>query len=128
MTDPNDPRDEALERFARTTFEAGTAHLDADTRARLAAARRRALDAVPAARPSRAPRVWALAATLAIAVIVVVTLERRSDDDTGVWLASAEDADVLLADEPLWLEDDLEFYAWLSRQPEFAARARRSGE
>ena len=93
---------------------------DVDTaqRARLAAARRRALS--PAA---AAPRYWqgaALAATLLLAVGVSFWPQPQTTLDTALLQATLEeplpDAEAHIAE--LMLDDDLDFYLWLDDSPE----------
>ncbi|MFO1406132.1 MAG: hypothetical protein U1F08_01230 [Steroidobacteraceae bacterium] len=104
-----------FERTARATFDAAVESTDADTRARLTAARRAAVAA--ADRPVRASwGRWAPAtalATLAIAAVIAWRVEApatvaRAPD------ASIEPVELLADSEGLELvENDLAFYEWL---------------
>jgi hypothetical protein len=113
MTRPDDGS-ERLSRHARGLFEDSVAGLDAGTRARLAQARHRALDAASSRRA--AWRGFAPAGAVAAAVLGIALwlgdgrapLAPQSRDaalpDALEFVAQAEDAELL--------GDDLEFYAW----------------
>jgi hypothetical protein len=108
-----------VEKRAREVFDASVDALDARTRATLAAARRKAVDA--AARPERqAWRTWAPVAAAASAALVAVLLWRPQGTQPTVaadeiqadaaidpieLLANGEDADLV--------ENDLAFYDWV---------------
>ena len=88
--------------------------VDAQTAARLQAARRRALAAVPAPRSRSAYWLPAgAAATLAVAVLAVVLW--RGDSAAPLPAVAAEDWEILAAGE-LQLIEELEFYDWLAEE------------
>lgn len=118
MTDQDhDPT--AVEKRARELFDASVDSLDARSRARLAAARREAVDA--AARPERhAWRTWAPVAVAASAALVAVLLWRTPSPDSPTAAvaveidASLDPFELLSNGEDLDLvENDLAFYDWL---------------
>jgi hypothetical protein len=96
------------------SLNASTHDLDELTRARLGAARRRA---VAAAGARRRPRrgAWALAgAALSLAVIAVVLVDGQQETWHPEGLTTM--AELAALDEGIELYEDLEFYVWLSEQ------------
>jgi len=127
------PTDRAVETRAREIFKNACAHVDVRTGARLAAARREALDA--ARHPSHR-RVWLPAAgafaACALALGVVwfhagpASGPAANMHTQGSTIAAvATDADLPLdADaEQLDLYQNLDFYQWLAQQPNAAKSA-----
>lgn len=114
---------DAVARAARNLLEERAQNMDADTRRRLAAARRSALQA------RREPRSWlpgpplAWGGGLAMAASLAVVLF------SGVWQQPVEpavaDLELLTADEQLEFYEDLEFAAWLAEEsvPDQSMRA-----
>jgi hypothetical protein len=117
-------RDEnaGLERRAKRAFDASVAELDAGTRARLAAARRAAIER--ASKPGYLPWLFTgrgliplggLAAALVAALIVTQgPAVRERSTETAV----LGDLEILVAEEEFDMLEDLEFYSWLDEQPE----------
>lgn len=118
-------RDDALIARAQAAVEREVEGLDAETRARLSAARRAALAELDAPgrgaasgwRPGWVP----VGAAAAVAVIAVgVAFSARTPAPEAAFKAALEPAtelEVLLADEDLALYDEeLEFYDWLDEQ------------
>ena len=122
---PDDRDDAALERHARSVFQASVDELDAATRSRLNRSRQQAL-AVAAGRSRTGWRwtVWAPVGALAAGVLAAALL-LRSPSETGSPVPVAQaPASVDLQQDPLELltagedldlatEADLEFYAWV---------------
>jgi hypothetical protein len=135
MTDhgrPESGHERELEQRAKALFDDSVRDLDGATRARLAQARRRALEELEP-RGSRFARDWRLAAAGALAslalAIWLVPWQAEPVAVPAMQAAVFDDLELLL-DEDLVLDEDLEmfdeeldFYAWLEGQPEFAAAA-----
>jgi hypothetical protein len=121
-------RTSGFERSAKQAFDASVRGVDAATRARLAAARERALDTAAGARSSRGWG-WSLApaGALAAAALVAVLLlaqHPRTSDLGPQQVPNVNDLELLLGNEDLaMLEDDIDFYSWLEDQPDFAQPA-----
>lgn len=114
------PRQTDLETGAAGAFESGLEGLDVPTRARLAQARARALDAYDA-RSARSRNPLGIAVpvgVLAAAALAawIVSGPTASDRDAPLGVADASDLEMLLGEEDLELYEDLEFYAWLEEQ------------
>lgn len=106
------------------------AALDAEARSvearhgdRLDAARRAALASPSAESHERSKRlsgasITALAASVTVAVLVTLVLQRGPDGPQPVpeTLPQAADLELLASDEYELLSEDLEFYAWLAAQ------------
>jgi hypothetical protein len=109
----------AVEKRARELFDASVDSLDTRTRARLAAARREAVDA--AARPERhAWRTWVPVAAAASAALVAVLLWRApapqvpAAADAVAMDATLDPVELLANGEDVDLvENDLAFYDWV---------------
>jgi hypothetical protein len=112
-----------FERSAKQAFDASVRGLDAATRARLVAARERALENARGARPSLGWS-WSLAPSgaLAAAVVVAVLVLAYHPRSTEVGPQQfPNDLEILLGNEDLaMLDDDIDFYSWLEDQPDFA--------
>jgi hypothetical protein len=119
-----------LEARAKRVFDESVEQLDAHTRSRLTQARFRALREPP--RRPWWPLDWSLSrhsawtpAAAAVASLVVgwALWQGRASPETDLQVASVEptDLEILLAEEDLALLEELDFYDWLERQPEFAA-------
>ena len=115
-----------FERSAKQAFDASVRGVDAATRARLVAARERALEH---ARGGRSALGWswslapsgALAAAAVVAVLLLAYHPRSSE--VGPQQVST-DLELLLGQEDLaMLDDDIDFYSWLEDQPDFAPPA-----
>ncbi|WJW75671.1 DUF3619 family protein [Thiohalobacter sp. IOR34] len=107
--------DEAFARRLRQQLEAGLGQLDVPTRARLAAARRSALEG--RSRRWRAPLGLALAASLLLALSIL--LLRAGGGAAPV----VEDIELLVSGEDIEFYEELDFYDWLAAQPGDAGRA-----
>jgi hypothetical protein len=107
-----------LERKSRAAFDASVESLDAATRARLARARSRALEAL-ARRQLRLPVFW-IPAGAAAAALAAVMLWQRADEETapqaGVAIMTAEDLDMIAAEDFEMLAEEEGFYAWAEEQ------------
>jgi hypothetical protein len=113
-----------FERSAKQAFDASVRGVDAATRARLVAARERALENADRAR-SGLGWSWSLApaGALAAAAVVAVLLLANHPQSTelGMQQLSGGDLEILLGQEDLaMLDDDIDFYSWLEDQPDFA--------
>ncbi len=111
-------RDRALEQRARAALDAAAAEVDPTRAARLATARRRALEA--AARPTpwwrRAgpePVGLGLAAAAGLAVALVLL---RTPGEALPQPEAVEDLEILTVAEPLDLIEELDFYQWLEAE------------
>lgn len=112
MSDPE--RDDAIAARARALLDRASDELDADTRARLRAARLRALERVGARRTRRAALAAAgVGAAAAAAVAALLLRPARETDSAGAFAEAFEDFEILGAADDLELYDDLEFYRWL---------------
>lgn len=108
------PAEQALAARLRADFDRAAADTDAVARARLAAARRRALDA--AAPTKRRAPLWAGAA-LAAGVVAALTIQWWPASDATVAPSTDPDAlEWLVAEENPELIQDLEFYEWLDSE------------
>jgi hypothetical protein len=119
----SDERSEAFEAQTKRAFDESVAALDGSTRAKLAAARREALERASA--PGIAAVVdrwlnpaWLDARTLvpagvAASALVAAWVAWQPAVETGVRTASLDDLEILLGEEDLEMIEDLEFYVWL---------------
>jgi len=113
-----------LERRARELHDEAVEHLDADTLARLAKARRIALDDAASRSKTRISfgKRWAPAAMTAglgsLAIAWLLFDYQRASTDVFVEDELADDIEILLAGENLELLEDLDFYLWLTMQPD----------
>lgn len=114
-----------FERSAKQAFDASVRGVDAATRARLVAARARALESAHGAR-------WRLgwscslapSGALAAAAVVAVLLLAHHPRSAEFAQMSGSDLEILLGNEDLrMLDDDIDFYSWLEDQPDFAPPA-----
>jgi len=120
MTEPRAPDpggDQEFERRSRAVFAASVQRLDAERSGRLAAARRRALEASHE-RPFRVPGLWlpagalASAAALALAVYIANPSLRPA---ALAEVAPVEDMELLATNDGIDLyAEDPEFYEWAS--------------
>jgi hypothetical protein len=125
-------REREFEKRAKQAFDRSVLDVDASTRAKLAQARKRAVE------EARTPRGFgsllpasplvpagALAAGLLAAVLVWQSHPRG---DLGSQPLASADLELLLGDEDLeMLDEDMEFYAWLEEQPDFTPPATDDG-
>ncbi|MGI9262008.1 MAG: hypothetical protein ACR2QR_08230 [Woeseiaceae bacterium] len=120
----NDMDRNELERRARELHEEAVEQLDPDTLARLATARRLALDEAsqPAMTPTLFGKRWAPAALTAglgsLAVAWLLLDHQREPANVIVEGELADDIEILLAGENLELLENLDFYLWLTMQPD----------
>ena len=124
-TEPQPTSD--FERSAKQAFDASVRGVDAATRARLVAARERALENARGARSSLGWS-WSLApsgAFVAAAVVAVLLLAHHPRPvEVGLQQLPGGDLELLLGNEDLaMLDDDIDFYSWLEDQPDFAPPA-----
>lgn len=113
--------DRALEQRAKELLDASAAELDAATRARLAVARERALEAAAQThRPALGSRglVPAGAAAIAIVAAALWWLAREPQPDAVGQVVAFNELELLLEIDLL---EDPEFYDWLAQQPELVA-------
>jgi len=116
QSDPNRPHDEWLDR-AKALLDDSADNLDAATLSRLNRARQAAL-----ATRRKGPSRWAWSAALAGAAAAVfalaIGLHQRAGAPPGTPASlQAGDIDVLTSDDDLDLAENLDFYAWLEKQP-----------
>lgn len=116
-----------FERSAKHAFDASVRGVDAGTRARLVAARERALENANGARVGLRWS-WSLApsgALVAAAVVAVLLLAHHPrSTELGPPQFPSGDLEILLGQEDLaMLDDDIDFYSWLEDQPDFAPPA-----
>jgi len=124
---PTEPKPTSdFERSAKQAFDASVRSVDAATRARLVAARERALESAHGAR-SRLGWSWSLAPAGAVTAAAVVALLLVSHHPRPTELGPQQfssDLEILLGNEDLaMLDDDIDFYSWLEDQPDFAPPA-----
>jgi hypothetical protein len=123
---PTEPKDTSeFERSTKQAFDASVRGVDAATRARLVAARERALASAGGARSEWGWK-WSLApaGVLAAAAMVAVLLLAQHPRSTEVPGQFSSDLEILLGQEDLaMLDDDIDFYSWLEDQPDFAPPA-----
>lgn len=106
--------DEELMRRAKAHFDASVEALDEVTRARLAAARARALAA--ARRGTAGFGAWWPAGAFATVLVLVTALAlwpRPERVESGL---PVEDIDMLLAEDGFEFYEELEFYLWLEME------------
>ena len=122
MSESNLPSDRDLEARAKQAFDRSVEEIDAATRSRLTQARYRALQELSPARAGRP--VWgrfAPAGALAVVALVTVLVFWQPAIEPSLQVAAAADFEILLGEEELEMLEELEFYAWLEEQPEFAS-------
>jgi hypothetical protein len=114
----DDARDEALERRARELFDASVESLDAETRSRLARARRAAVTELESRR--RPAWQWWVPAAVAASAALVAVLVWRAPEEAAPEVAQSVNGDavdafeLVAAGEDLDLvAEDLAFYEWL---------------
>lgn len=120
----NDKDHKEFEQKTRELFAREVAGLDGATRSRLNQARQRALAELdrPAWSLTRLPVPQAAVAAVAVAVVSGLLLMRGgvSPVEPAPEFATASDIEILLAEDDMEFLEELEFYAWLEEQPEFA--------
>ncbi|MDH3671568.1 MAG: hypothetical protein OES46_10435 [Gammaproteobacteria bacterium] len=111
---PSD-NDQAFTKAAKRSLDQAADNLDADTVARLHAARKRA---IAAHRQRRKPRinVWVPTGALAAGLAVVVATFMWFVVPTSLPPAGIEDLELLVAHEGIEFYADLDFYDWLATQ------------
>lgn len=105
--------DEAIAARARAALDRSCEQIDEPTRARLRAARLRALAGLDAPRSFAGGRRLA-AASAALALAVAVSWWLRALPPPLALEADLEDVEILTAAEDLELYDELDFYRWLA--------------
>ena len=125
MSDMNLQRERQLEAHAKQAFDRSVSEIDAPTRSRLTQARYRALQELSPAAVRRSFWRWPLAPAGAIAAAALVALlmfsQREPATEPALQAAAVADLEILLGEEDLEMLEELEFYAWLEEQPEFAS-------
>ena len=107
-------RDERLVEMVRGHLDAGLDTLDDRTAARLRAVRLRAVESAEGRRGFRFPR-WATVgglATAAAAVLAVSLWVSERPRESSV--ATADDIEIVAAQEQMQFYEDIEFYRWLA--------------
>jgi len=107
----DDERDDAIAARARALLDQSVEELDPITRARLRAARMRALD-VDATVRLRARRL-AVAGAGALGLLAALSWWMRGANGPRALAEGFEDEEILAAGDDLELYDDLDFYRWL---------------
>lgn len=120
----NDKDHKEFEQKARELFDREVAGLDGATRSKLNQARQRALAELdrPAWSLVRLPVPQAALGAVAVAVVSGLLFMRSgvSPVEPTPDFATASDIEILLAEDDMEFLEELEFYAWLEEQPEFA--------
>lgn len=129
VNETHEPKvDAALEQRSRELFNTQVASQPAHMRSRLNQARQMALRAAHEATHSA----WGLrgwvplgsAAALALVALTVVQIMRPGAENTSesgpLLAASVDDVEILTADTELEMLQNMEFYAWLTTEPEGA--------
>ena len=101
---------------SKALFDSSVDRIDGATRARLRAARERALEELAPRARFGGPRLWipAAAAAALVALVTLPLLEQSGTDaDTGFETMAAADLEILLGEEELEMLAELEFYEWL---------------
>jgi hypothetical protein len=112
----NEINETFMERL-RSGFRADAEHLAAHERARLAIARRRAMEA-SAPRPGGVGFWLPAGAAAAVAALTLAVLMQEPTAPTAPagQLAEIQDLEILLSEHDLEMFAELEFYLWLSEQ------------
>ena len=125
MSESNLQTDRDFEKRTKQIFDSSLGEIDAATRSRLTQARHRALQELAPLSAGRAfwNRPFAPAGALAAAVLVAILVlsQREPAMEPGLQAAAPADLEILLGEEELEMLEELEFYAWLEAQPEFAS-------
>lgn len=120
----SDNEHKEFEQRTRELFDREVTDLDAATRSKLNQARQRALAELdrPAWSPLRMPLPQAAAGAVAVAAISAFLVFRTDVAvvEPDLDFAAASDIEILLAEDDMEFLEELEFYAWLEEQPEFA--------
>lgn len=111
---PSD-NDQAFTKAVKASLDRATDNLDADTVARLHAARKRA---IAAHRQRRKPwiNVWVPTGALAAGLAVVVATFMWFAVPTSLAPSDIEDLELLATHEGIEIYSDLDFYGWLATQ------------
>jgi len=108
--------EERLLEGSKALFDSSVEDIDGATRARLHAARERALEELAPRARFGGPRLW-IPAVAAAALVALVTLpmldQSGTGADTGFESMAAADLEILLGEEELEMLAELEFYEWL---------------
>lgn len=119
MTRNEQSTSDGLLENSKRLFDVGANEIDAATRARLRAARHRALQEVTSPAWARAPRVWLpVAAAVTLLVILAPRLVEHTDPEPArdFGTVAVADLEILLGEEELEMLADFEFYEWLDLQ------------
>ncbi len=127
MSPDNQNPERRLEERAKELFDQSVGRIDGHTRSKLAQARNRALEHANSKRGSAwwsGAASWVPAGAVAASAFAAWLLwQGVAISPQAVDLAALSDLEILLADEELEMLEELEFYAWLQEQPEFAEPA-----
>ncbi|HEX5123877.1 MAG TPA: DUF3619 family protein [Rhodanobacteraceae bacterium] len=115
-SDQNQPNDERWLERARALLDDSAENLDAATLSRLNRARQAAL-ATRRKGPSRWAWSAALAGAAAAVFAVAIGLHQRGAAPVPSASLQPADIDVMTSDDDLDLAENLDFYAWLEKQP-----------
>ena len=108
--------EEKLLEGSKALFDSSVENIDGAKRARLRAARERALEELAPRARFGGPRLWipAVAAAALVALVTLPMLDRSGTSaDTGFESMAAADLEILLGEEELEMLAELEFYEWL---------------
>lgn len=110
------PAEKKLLEGSKALFDTDVDSIDGATRAKLRAARERALEELAPRTRFGGARLWmpAVAAAALIALVTLPLVERNGTGaDTGFETMVAADLEILLGEEELEMLAELEFYEWL---------------
>ncbi len=116
MNTQDNTTDRDLLESSKALFDSGVDDIDGATRAKLRAARERALEELRPRPRLGGPRLWipALAAAALVALVTLPIMERNGTSvETGFETMAAADLEILLGEEELEMLAELEFYEWL---------------
>lgn len=110
------PAERELLEGSKALFDSSVDSIDGATRARLRAARERALEELVPRTLFGGARLWipAVAAAALVALVTLPLVQRNGTDaDAGFETMAAADLEILLGEEELEMLAELEFYEWL---------------
>jgi hypothetical protein len=110
------PAERELLEGSKALFDSSVDSVDGTTRARLRAARERALEELVPRTLFGGARLWipAVAAAALVALVTLPLVHRNGTDaDAGFETMAAADLEILLGEEELEMLAELEFYEWL---------------
>lgn len=110
------PAERELLEGSKALFDSSVDSIDGATRARLRAARERALEELVPRTLFGGARLWipAVAAAALVALVTLPLVQRNGTDaDASFETMAAADLEILLGEEELEMLAELEFYEWL---------------